>query len=258
MYHVYNIHQSSIGVFLLTCDMNFKNFETTERDSKRQMLEDFLRVVVYQDFLTTPFQSSISRFILYGCLKLNTPEAIAQQLADRNIFEAITKTKLIRPEFGSTTVIRKEYYDNNGKLCEHYRSSLTNVMKDIFSGTKNASLLDYHSAQRFAAPIVDGLYAHMECVPFHLMDENDDIIDPVVKRSSKGSVPPYKIDSRFVLTIGWPDRDESPFLNRIIAKSPYPDGAVVNGRISWKEFISHKIFQEFIQELKIEEANGKR
>lgn len=216
--------------------------------------EAFLRNVVFQDNTVTPFKSYLSRHLLDGHRIFSNSGDIEQQATDRHLYEEITKTKLIRPERGSTNVSTRD----EGVVRE--RSALTRVFKDLIRGTRIAGKLDYHSAQRFASPLMVGnmcLYAHMECVPFRMLDEKGDVIDPRVKLSVKGSDKPYRVDSRFVLTIGWPERKEAPFLDNIIGDSPYPEDVIVNGRISWKDFMQCELFSDILQELSIEVTNEK-
>jgi hypothetical protein len=217
--------------------------------------KSFLRKKVFQDNYVTPFLSSINRHLSDGNRTLTNPEEIKQQTADQKFFTYITKIKIIRPERGDTNVSTRE---EEGVL--YYHSAVTRIFKDIFRGTRTASKLDYHTAQRFAAPIIiDGicLYVHMECVPFRMLDGKGNVIDPRIKKTIKGAEKPYNVDSRFVLTIGWPERKEAPFLNKIIGASPYPEGVIVNGRISWKDFIQNELFSDILKKLKIDVTNEK-
>lgn len=219
---------------------------------EQKAFEQFLRNIVFQDNVVTPFKSYLNRHFLDGNRILNNSIAIERQASDKNIYEKLINVKLIRPEQGSTNIRTQD------NAIVRYRSPLTRVFKDIIRGVRIATKLDYHSAQRFAAPIMIGnnfLYAHMECVPFRMLDEKGNVCDPRVRGFTKVACKPYRVDSRFVLTIEWPERNEALFLNNIIDSSPYPEDAVVNGRISWKDFVSHEMFSGIFQELKIEVMN---
>jgi hypothetical protein len=229
----------------------------------------FLREKVFQDNLVTPFfssqrqpmqpnlsVSSISRHLVDGNRTFTDTEDIKQQTSDREFFIYITKRYIIRPERGDTNVsIREE----GGVI--YYQSSFTRVIKDIIRGHPiDNSILDYHTAQRFAAPLMVGgilIYAHFEPIPLNLLDENDKVVNPRVRITIKGASRPYSVDGRFVATIGWPDRKEAPFLDKILGASPYPEGTIVNGRIPWKDFIQNELFSDILQKLKIDVMNEK-
>jgi hypothetical protein len=89
------------------------------------------------------------------------------------------------------------------------------------------------------------------------VDTNNKVCDPRANQSIKGTVNPYEVDSSYVLTIGWPERKEASFLNNIIGESPYSKDMIVNGRISWKDFMLCELFSDILQELSIEVMNEK-
>jgi hypothetical protein len=221
--------------------------------SLESSFENFLRTVVFQDNVVTPFKSYLSRHLLDGNRTFDNSKDMQQQALDRHLYEEITKIKLIRPERGATDVSTL----NEGIVRK--RSSLTRVIKDLIRGSQTASKIDYHSAQRFASPFIIGkwcLYAHMECVPFRMLNHGQ-VVDPRIKHSIKDANKPYEIDSRFVLTIGWPDYNDVAYLNKILGKSPYSEDMIVNGRISWKDFMQCELFSDILQELRFEVTSEK-
>jgi hypothetical protein len=205
----------------------------------------------FQDHIETPFQAAVSRHLLDGCRKFTEPKESEKQSVSRQIFTEITKIKLLRPERGATNI------NNHKESGIRTRSSLIRVIMDIFNGSQTASILDYHTVQRFGTHVCNGIYVHFECVPFKLLNEYGDIVDPRVKQTIKGANKPYELDSRFVMTIAWPDHKDARFLDNILSTSPYPKGMIVNGRISWENFISNELFADFIGEIKQELINEK-
>ena len=188
--------------------------------------------------------------MLDGNRTFTTQVDIDRQSEDRVIFEAIILQRLIRPERGSTFRYIPDVCIGNSSLTSYDKA----VFKDLIRGTQTAPLIAYHSVMRFAFPLISGLYAHMECVGFNLI-KNGEVSNPRIKHSEIESLPPFNVDSRYVLTIAWPKRESAPFLDKLINKSPYPEGTIVHGRISWEDFVNHPLFSEKMRNLRLEIEN---
>jgi hypothetical protein len=215
---------------------------------EEKKLNEFLRETVYRSNVIAPTVPYMKGHLMDGSRELGIEE---EQQRDAIVFRAVLKHYLIRPEYRTPNVgaLRK------GNTVP-FRSSLIRVFLDLLRGTRKASIYDYHCATRMSFPVkvVDGkaIHAHMEVLPWNIKDKRTgEVKDPRIYNRIETRESHNKVDSRYVLTIRWPDL---PFLKDIFQDSEYPPGKI-DGAMYWDYFCEHDFFYEMIRSLKTEVRN---